>query len=114
MSGLAFGLFLNSAIQIILEICLVAIIVLWGAVTKIEGTQRSKTFCLTKETNVAHALHHPEKPFKFSQIHSKRGNTRNGGCGSGIVNIHRLLRKGRHTINAKMSHLKDLGITSSL
>ena len=40
--GLAFCLFLNSAIQIILEICLVAIIVLCEVVTAIEGTQRSK------------------------------------------------------------------------
>ena len=36
--GLAFGLFPNSAIQIILEICLVAIIVLCGVVTTVEGT----------------------------------------------------------------------------
>ena len=28
----------------------------------------------TKETNVAHASHHPKNPLKFSQIHSKRGN----------------------------------------
>ena len=64
----------------------------------------------TKETNVAHAPHHPENPLKFSQIHSKRGNMRNGGCSAGIVNIHRLFPKGRHTIDAKMmSHLKDLG-----
>ena len=69
----------------------------------------------TKETNVAHALHHPEKPLKFSQIHSKRGNMRNGGCSAVIVNIHRMFPKGRHTMNAKMmSHLKDLGITLSL
>ena len=34
--GLAFGLFLNSAIQIILEICQVEIIVLCGVVTTIE------------------------------------------------------------------------------
>ena len=47
--GLTFGLFLNSAIQIILEICLLAIIVLRGAVTTIEGTQRSKRFFLTLE-----------------------------------------------------------------
>ena len=38
--GLAFGLFLYSAIQIILEICLLAIIVLYGVVTTIEGTHR--------------------------------------------------------------------------
>ena len=69
----------------------------------------------TKETNVAHAPHHPENPLKFSQIHSKRGNMRNGGCSAGIVNIHRMFPKGRHTMNAKMmSHLKDLGITLSL
>ena len=69
----------------------------------------------TKETNVAHAPHHPEKPFKFSQIHSKRGNMRNGGCSAVIVNIHRMFPKGRHTMNAKMmNHLKDLGITLSL
>ena len=69
----------------------------------------------TKETNVAHAPHHPEKPLKFSQIHSKRGNMRNGGCSAVIVNIHRMFPKGRHTMNAKMmSHLKDLGITLSL
>ena len=36
---MAFCLFLNSAIQIILEICLVAIIVLCGVVTTIESTQ---------------------------------------------------------------------------
>ena len=41
---LAFGLFLNSAIQILLEIYLVAIIVLSGVVTTIEGTQKSKRF----------------------------------------------------------------------
>ena len=40
---------------------------------------------------------------------------RNGGCGTGILNIHRLFPKGRLTMNAKMvSHLKDLGITLSL
>ena len=49
-----------------------------------------------KETNVAHAPHHPEKALKFSQIHSK-----NGGCSAGIVNMVK-------------SHLKDLGITFSL
>ena len=38
MYRLAFGLFLNSAIQIILEICLVAIIVLRGVVTTIKCT----------------------------------------------------------------------------
>ena len=70
---------------------------------------------LTKETNVAHAPHHPENPLKFSQIHSKRGNKRNGGCSAGILNIHRRFPKGRHTMNANMmSHLKDLGITLSL
>ena len=70
---------------------------------------------LTKETNVAHAPRHPKKPLKFSQTYSKRGNMRNGGCSAGIVNIHLLFPKGRHTMNAKMkSHLKDLGITVSL
>ena len=39
-----------------------------------------KTCSLTKETNVAHAPHHPENPLRFSQIHSKRENMRNGGC----------------------------------
>ena len=69
----------------------------------------------TKETNVAHAPHHPKNPLKFSQIHSKRGNMRNGGCSAVIVNIHRMFPKGRYTMNAKMiSHLKDLGITLSL
>ena len=69
----------------------------------------------TKETNVAHAPHHSKNPLNFSQIHSKRGNMRNGGCSAGIVNIHRMFPKGRHTMNAKMmSHLKDLGITLSL
>ena len=67
---------------------------------------------LTKDTNVAHAPHHPENLLKFTQIHSKRGNMRNGGCSAGIVNIHRMFPKGRHTMNAKMrSHLKDVGIT---
>ena len=47
--GLAFGLFLNLAIQIILDICLVAIIVLCGVVTTIEGIQGSKRFFLTLE-----------------------------------------------------------------
>ena len=47
--GLAFGLFLNSAMQIILEIWLVATIVMCGVVTTIEGTQRSKRFFLTLE-----------------------------------------------------------------
>ena len=62
-----------------------------------------------------HAPHHPENPLKFSQIHSKRGNMRNGGCSAGIVNIHRMFPKGRQTMNAKMmSHLKDVGITLSL
>ena len=61
----------------------------------------------TKETNVAHAPQHPEN---FLEIHSKRGKMRNGGCGAGIVNIHRLFPKGRHAMNGKMmSHLKDLG-----
>ena len=69
----------------------------------------------TKETNVAHAPHHPENPLKFGKMHSKRGNMRNGGCSAGVVNIHRLFPKGRHTMNAKiMSQLKDLGITLSL
>ena len=69
----------------------------------------------TKETSVAHAPYHPEKPLKFSQIHSKRGNMRNGGCCAGIFNIHRMFPKGPHTMNAKMMrHLKDLGITLSL
>ena len=55
------------------------------------------------------------KPLKFSQVNSKRGNMGNGGCSAGIVNIHRMFPKGRHTMNAKMmSHLKDLGITLSL
>ena len=49
VDGLSFVLFLNSAIQIILEICLVAIIVMCGVVTTIEGTQRSKRFFLTLE-----------------------------------------------------------------
>ena len=62
----------------------------------------------TKETNVAHAPQHPENSL---EIHSKRGIMRNGGCGAGIVNIHRMFPKGRRAMNAKMmSHLKDLGI----
>ena len=40
--GLAFGLFLNSAIEIILETCLVAISVLCGVVTTIEGTREEQ------------------------------------------------------------------------
>ena len=47
--ALAFDLFLNSAIQITLEIYLVAIIVLCGVVTTIVGTQRSKRFFLSLE-----------------------------------------------------------------
>ena len=49
MYRLDVDLFLNSAIQIILEICLVAIIVLCGVVTTIKGTQTSKRFFLTLE-----------------------------------------------------------------
>ena len=82
-----------------------------GQEDRSSGNERSAT----KETNVAHAPHHPEKPLKLNQIHSKRGNMRNGGCSAVIVNIHRMFPKGRHTMNAKMmSHLKDLGITLSL
>ena len=55
-----------------------------------------------KETNFAHAPHHPEKFLKFSQIHSKRGNMRNVGRSAGIVNINLMFPKGRHTMNAKM------------
>ena len=47
--GLAFGLSLNSAMQIILENMLEAITVLCGVVTTIEGTQRSKRFFFTLE-----------------------------------------------------------------
>ena len=46
--GLALSLFLNSAIQITLEIYLV-IIVLYAVMTTIEGTQRSRRFFLTLE-----------------------------------------------------------------
>ena len=49
MYRLDVDLFLNSAIQIILEICLLAIIVLCGVVTTIKGTQTSKRFFLTLE-----------------------------------------------------------------
>ena len=87
----------------------------WHCSMRRGSGEHTKLVPRTKETNVAHAPHHPENPLKFSQIHSKRGNMRNGGCSAGIVNIHRLFPKGRHTMNAKMmSHLKDLGITLSL
>ena len=57
----------------------------------------------------------PGKPLGFIQIHSKRGEMRNGGCGAGIVNIHRQFTNGQDTMNAKMmSNLKDLGITLSV